>query len=161
MQSGTQSMARRRFKRVLLGSVLAALAFSFVPYTTTVCPQWTLQILDEHGVPVPYANVIQCWQFYSLESSEHKDDVCADPEGKVTFPRRPFTAAFTSRVAGALNEVFSLGVHASVGGSAYVIASGHGYDNHSVSYRSGQPPTTLQLTRHEADDRFPYRRRCP
>lgn len=135
------------------------LAVVFVPFPTTVCPEWTLQILMSDGRPYSHANATEHWQYYSVEERGHEEDICADDQGIVIFPKRVFMASLARRVFGAIMEIMEVGVHSSFGSDAYVIASAPGYDNHLVSYAGGRPPKIIRLT-DKTDREFPYRKVC-
>jgi hypothetical protein len=144
-------------KLIISVGIISLLAL--LPFPTTTCPEWTLQILASNGKPYPHANATQHWQYYSVEHHDHYEDACADNSGTVTFPKRTFTASIAQRALGGILEVLQVGVHSSFGSHSYVIASGAGYDNHLVSYTGGEPPKSVQLTT-KSDHEFLYRKVC-
>ncbi|HEY0099835.1 MAG TPA: hypothetical protein VGB76_12885 [Pyrinomonadaceae bacterium] len=141
--------------RMLLISLLIGLACLAIiplsPYTSLVCPAWTIQIVDEAGSPVKGALVTQYWQDYTVESGSHKQVAYADENGYVSFPERNVSASPLSRTWGVIWNTVSLGVHASYGASAHLLAYGKVVDGKrlegSASYLVGQPLPERLVTR--------------
>src|SRR5437870_11805485 len=95
------------------------------PATSTVCPAWTIRIVDTAGNPLRGAFVRQVWKDYSVESTSHEQDAYTDEDGFVSFPERTVTSSWLARTFGAISNTVSLGVHDSYGSVAHVLAYGH------------------------------------
>ncbi len=146
-------------RRTLIWSIGIA-AVILIPYPTTVCPTWKLQVVDESGRPFAKAGVVQIWRYYSMEETDHQEMRCTNQAGLVEFPRRTFVASFLKRGMGAALELREMGRNASIGASAFVIVGAPGYDNHGAHYWRGKPPGIVKLTKRAPESMFPYRERC-
>jgi hypothetical protein len=88
--------------------------------TSVTVPEWSVQLVDGDGSPVPFACVSQSWQQYSFEREGQSDERRADSAGRVVFPERRATASLLRRVVGPLSQLPN--VHASYGTHAWIIA---------------------------------------
>jgi hypothetical protein len=137
-------------KRLLLFIICAAVALLY-PFKSTVCPAWTIQVVDNAGNPLKGAWVIQWWQHYTVESSGHRQDAETDKNGYVSFPKRTIRASLLFRTLGVISKTKSGAfgfIHSSFGPDAHIAAYGEIFDGKrfegSASYRIGQPlPTRL------------------
>ena len=98
--------------------------------------------------------VRQVWQDYSVESSSHEQDTYTDENGYVSFPERTVRAPLLFRVLGVILNTASLGVHASYGPSAYVLAYGEIVNGKrlegSAHYEEGEPlPKQIKTRVHD------------
>src|SRR5438309_10751676 len=89
-ESGTGMTVRTRqtWLRTLLVGLIGAGVASLYPSTSTVCPAWTIQVVDTAGSPLRGAFVRQVWKDYSVDSARHQQDVHTDENGHVSFPER-------------------------------------------------------------------------
>jgi hypothetical protein len=87
-----------------------------------ICPQWTVQVLDDHGNVMTNCNVEQEWQFYGL-SDEKREEKKTDSSGSATFPPRSISASVAHYVGS--RAFSSLNVHASFGPSVSLSYSEH------------------------------------
>ncbi len=76
---------RQAWLRTLLVGLIGAVVASLYPATSTVCPAWTIQVVDTAGNPLRGAFVRQVWKDYSVESASHEQDAHADENGHVSF----------------------------------------------------------------------------
>lgn len=116
-----------------------------------IVPAWRIQIVDETGKPVTNVLVREAWQDYDIEDTGHEADARSDENGYVSFPeRREPQVSKLARTKNKLKHIRELGVHASHGVDAYVMAWGEMVGckmrDGNVNYESGKPlPTKLQL----------------
>ncbi len=153
--------AKQASRKTFFISIGALLFLALIPFPTTICPAWHLQVLDKNDQPFPYANASQIWRYYSLEEEDHIDDQCSDSQGRISFPKRTFTSSLATRAWGAVRKIRELGIHASIGSSAYVLVSGPGYDNHLLKCTGTERQCIIRLTEEAPDEMFPHRKRCP
>jgi ankyrin repeat protein len=96
-----------------------------------ICPQWTVQVLDDLGNTLTNCNVYQAWQFYGL-SDETREEKKVDSTGSVSFPPRSISVSearyIGSRAGSALN------VHASFEPSAHLEISAAGFKTVLIYY---------------------------
>jgi len=116
---------RQTWLRTLLVGLVGAGVVSLYPSRSAVCPAWTIRIVDTAGNPLSGAFVRQVWKDYSVESASHEQDAYTDENGFVSFPERTVTSSWLARTVGVISNTVSLGVHASYGPSAHVLAYGH------------------------------------
>src|SRR5256884_7647504 len=115
---------RHTWLRTLLVGLIGAGVASLYPSTSTVCPAWTIQVVDTAGNPLRGAFVRQVWKDYSVESASHEQDAHTDENGHVSFPERTIRSSWLARTVGVISNTVSLNVHGSYGPSAYVLAYG-------------------------------------
>ena len=93
----------------------------------------------------------QVWQDYSVESASHEQDAHTDENGFVSFPERTIRSSWLARTFGVISQTVSLGVHASYGPSAQVLAYGHEVGGKrlegSANYQAGEPLAKKLITR--------------
>jgi len=91
------------------------------------------------------------WKDYSVESASHEQDAHTDENGYVSFPERTVRSSWLARTFGVISNAVSLGVHASYGQSAYVLAYGHEVGGKrlegSATYQAGKPLAGKLVTR--------------
>ena len=136
--------------RTLLVGLIGAVVASLYPATSTVCPAWTIQVVDTAGNPLRGAFVRQVWKDYSVESASHEQDTHTDENGYVSFPERTIRSSWLARTFGVISQTVSLGVHASYGPSALVLAYGHEVGGKrlegSATYQMGKPLAAKLVT---------------
>src|SRR6266550_4589456 len=93
--------------RTLLVGLLGAGAASLYPSRSTVCPAWTIRIVDTAGNPVSGAFVRQVWKDYSVESASHEQDAHTDTNGFVSFPERTDRSSWLARTFGVISHTVS------------------------------------------------------
>ena len=142
---------RHTWLRTLLVGLIGAVVASLYPSTSTVCPAWTIQVVDTAGNPLRGAFVRRVWKDYSVESASHEQDAHTDENGHVSFPERTIRSSWLARTFGVISNSASLGVHASYGPSAQVLAYGHSVGGKrlegSATYRAGKPLAERLVTR--------------
>src|SRR4030095_11958829 len=148
--SGAPRRKGRRYA-ALFASMLCGAIASLYPIESTICPAWTIQVVDQNGQPLGGAFVRQIWQHYSVESTRHEQDAPTDANGYVSFPERTVRASILSRVLGAIVNMLTRGVHAGYGPHTYVIAYGKVVNEKrqegSISYSSGMALPKQLVTR--------------
>src|SRR2546428_8018751 len=60
--------------RTLLVGLIGAGVVSLYPSRSTVCPAWTIRIVDTAGNPLRGAFVRQVWKNHSVEATSHEQD---------------------------------------------------------------------------------------
>jgi hypothetical protein len=128
---------------LLIGLACVAVALLY-PVKSTVCPAWTIQVVDEAGNPLKGVFVRQHWQDYTVESSGHRQDTETDENGYVSFPERTIRAPLLFRALGVvLNTVSGGFIHSSYGPHAFIAAYGDIVDGKriegSANYEEGKP----------------------
>src|SRR5437879_7101304 len=125
-ESGTGMTVRTRqtWLRTLLVGLIGAGVASLYPSTSIVCPAWTIRVVDTAGNPLRGAFVRQVWKDYSVESASHEQDAHTDENGYVSFSERAVRSSWLARTFGVISQTVWLGVHASYGPSAQVLAHG-------------------------------------
>ena len=93
----------------------------------------------------------QVWKDYSVESASHEQDAHTDENGYVSFPERTVRSSWLARAFGVISQTVWLGVHASYGPSAQVLAFGDIVGGKrlegSANYQVGEPPAPKLVTR--------------
>ena len=135
-------------KRVLLIGLACAVVALLYPVESTVCPAWTVQVVDEAGNPLRRASVQQVWEFYSFGRQGHEQRTHTDESGYVSFPERTVRVSLLSRALGATHLLLP---HGSYGPVAYVLAQGDKVDGKrpqgSAHYEEGKPVPERLVTR--------------
>lgn len=96
-----------------------------------ICPQWTIQVLDNHGNTMTNCDVRQEWQFSGL-SDETREEKKTDSTGSVSFPPRSISASETHYIAA--HAASMLNVHASFGPNVSLWISATGFKVAEISY---------------------------
>jgi len=148
---GVTPKQRQTWLRTLLVGLIGAGVVSLYPSRSTVCPAWTIRIVDTAGNPLSGAFVRQAWKDYSVESGSHEQDAHTDENGFVSFPERTVRSSWLARTVGVISNTVSLGVHASYGPSAQVLAYGDTVGGKrlegSATYQPGKPLAEKLVTR--------------
>ena len=116
-----------------------------------IVPAWRIQLVDEAGNPVKNVFVRQVWKDYDLEDRGHEEDSQSDQNGYVSFPARSEkSVSQLARAEKRLKNMRELGVHASFGVHAYILAWGEITGckrlEGGADYEAGKPlPTKLQM----------------
>src|SRR2546428_7565695 len=105
-ESGTGLTVRTRqtWLRTLLVGLIGAGVVSLYPSRSTVCPAWTIRIVDTAGNTLSCAFVRQAWEDYSVESASPEQDVCTDENGYVSFPERTVRSSWMAPTLGGLSD---------------------------------------------------------
>src|SRR2546422_8232729 len=151
VESGKGLTLKKTWLRTLLVGLIGAGVVSLYPSRSTVCPAWTIRIVDTAGNPLRGAFVRQVWKDYSVESASHEQDAHTDENGYVSFPERTVRSSWLARTFGVVSHTVSLGVHASYGPSAQVHAYGQTVGGKrlegSANYQVGGPLAAKLVTR--------------
>jgi hypothetical protein len=108
-----------------------------------IVPVWRIQLLDSAGNPVKKAVVRQIWQDYDVEDQSHEEDLETDDHGYVRFPERFLKTSPKAKALGRARHRRELGVHASFGPDAYILAWADELEGF-INYKVGEPlPTQL------------------
>src|SRR5256885_10291957 len=105
-ESGTGMTVRTRqtWLRTLLVGLIGAGVASLYPSTSTVCPAWTIQVVDTAGNPLRGGVVRQGWEDYSLESASHQQDTHTNEKGHFSFFSRANNASWLGRTSGVITD---------------------------------------------------------
>jgi hypothetical protein len=110
-------------KKSLQIALVAAVAFSAIPYRTITVPAWRIRFTDESGAPFQSLPVNQTWRNYSVETKDHHASELTDENGYAQFPKRSVWAPLVMRVLGPIGSILGAGVHASFGPSGWIMTS--------------------------------------
>jgi hypothetical protein len=115
------------FRLVLV--VVLVLFYVFYPLPVRVAPDWVARVVDENGQSVTQVHVRNFWQEYSLEQEQHEENSLTGLDGMVHFSPHTMRASLASRARGCYRNFQQLGVHASCGAHAQLVAykCGYGY----------------------------------
>lgn len=142
---------KRVWRNILLFSVACIAIFLLYPVKSTVCPLWKIQVVDEAGSPLKNTFVTQHWKDYSVQSMGEEQGEYTDENGYVSFPERTIRVSRLFRTLGVILNSLSLGVHASYGAHAYILAFGDIVEGKrlegSASYEEGKPLPERLVTR--------------
>jgi hypothetical protein len=105
-----------------LGLVILVVIVLLFPFETTVVPEWTIHVLDEHGNSVPRVSLRETWKHYSFESAGHEQDLSTNDAGDVVFPLRTAKASLLVRIVG--TTLNTINPHGDTGPSASVYVLG-------------------------------------
>ncbi|HLX59652.1 MAG TPA: hypothetical protein VKX17_00080 [Planctomycetota bacterium] len=88
--------------RAIMWMLIIGLAFSavlsLVPTPETVVERWQINVRDDAGKPINGCHIKQVWQDYSLESSDHSEELTTDKNGVANFKRRVIYASTLRRL---------------------------------------------------------------
>jgi hypothetical protein len=111
----TKPLLNRFSRRLLIVAVISLILF--IPYKTTIVPEWKIRAVDNQGNPVSHARFRQGWDNYSYDISS-MEFWEADDNGYVTLPERSFYAPLAYRIPRSALAYLLLLAHGSVGNSA-------------------------------------------
>lgn len=106
----------------ILLALAALIFFVFYPFEYQIAPEWVARVVDEDGHGVSDVDVSNSYQEYSLEETSHEDHALTESDGVVRFPPHKMRASIASRVVGCVRNFRQLGVHASCGTYAWLVA---------------------------------------
>jgi hypothetical protein len=111
----TKPLLSRLSNRVLIGVAIALILF--IPYKTTIVPEWKIKAVDIDGKTMPHARFRQSWRNYSydIDGEEFRE---GDDNGYVILPERAFYAPLIYRIPRSALAYLLLLAHGSVGNSA-------------------------------------------
>ena len=125
--------ASKRLPRNLL--IIGVIAFVlFVPYKTTIVPEWKLRAVDKNGEPIPHAGFRQSWNNDSYDISGW-DFIEGDDNGYVVLPERSFYAPLIYRIPRSAIAYLMLLAHGSVGNDASLNALTDKCSSEHLSYK--------------------------
>src|SRR2546422_8764712 len=113
VESGKGLTLKKTWLRTLLVGLIGAGVVSLYPSRSTVCPAWTIRIVDTAGNPLSGAFLRQGWKDYSVEAARHEQDVHTDEKGYVSFSERTVKASWLARKFCVIPQTMSPGGHAS------------------------------------------------
>lgn len=102
------------------------LLLSFVPFPTSIIPDWQIKFVDESGTPVPGVSArISCYHYSYSNQNRCPDDTgqTSDANGFVELPGQSVWLGVLPRIALTGIAYLKLIAHGSVGISAYVVVS--------------------------------------
>ncbi len=105
-----------RLSRVLFIVVIIS-TILFIPYKTTIVPEWKIRAVDGQGKPIPHAGFRQSWYNYSYDvrGMEFWE---GDDNGYVILPKRSFYAPLAYRIPRSALAYLMILAHGSVGNDA-------------------------------------------
>jgi hypothetical protein len=117
----TKPLLSRLSNRVLIG--IATALILFIPYKTTIVPEWKIRAVDIEGKPMPHARFRQGWDndSYDIHGMEFRE---GDDNGYVVLPERSFYAPLIYRIPRSALAYLLLLAHGSVGNDASLNAIG-------------------------------------
>ena len=135
--------------------------FTLLSIQRVVSPEWTARVIDENEKPIPQVHVRNFWQEYSLEQDEHEEDALTGSDGITHFPAHTIRSSFASRVVGCYRNFQKLGVHASCGAFANLVAykCGYGYQWSDAGRPTAASWSWLSWSDHKNVTLF--QRQCP
>jgi hypothetical protein len=97
--------------------IVAIALILFIPYKTTIVPEWKIRAVDSQGKPIPHARFRQGWDndSYDISGMEFLE---GDDNGYVMLPERAFYAPLIYRIPRSALAYLLLLAHGSVGNSA-------------------------------------------
>jgi hypothetical protein len=113
----------RVWRNCLMIVFVVLLLVIFYPFQIRIAPDWVVRVTDENGHPLAQVEVTESWQEYSLENVSHEENKSTPSDGIVYFQPRTIRASINSRVWGCVENFLDLGVHASCGPFAHLVAT--------------------------------------
>lgn len=87
-------------KKIIIPILILLLALAFIPFNTTLVPEWRVQVVDENGNPYKGKLVRQSCYNYTLGvspcSGADNSAKLTDENGYVTFPERKINMSLFS-----------------------------------------------------------------
>jgi hypothetical protein len=104
----------------ILGMVL------FIPFPTSVIPEWTIILVDENNHPYQNSQVRQFCYNYSLgvDACKEDSDKLTDDNGNVKFPDRVIEMSLIARIIYSTANFIGQVAHGSYGTRIYFDANG-------------------------------------
>ena len=131
-------MTKRRLLIVVL--IFLVLFVIFVPFETSVIPQWRVQVVDVNGSACANMHVTQSWGHYRLYLGGNfsSDDRFTDANGYVQFPERTIQASLLRRIIMPIITRMTTIMHGGwrIDGAVWAIGI---KDVAWLSYESGKP----------------------
>lgn len=129
-------------KKILLALIVGIIVLLFIPFETTLVPEWKLRVINENGNPYKGKIIREMCYNYTLgisPCSEANDSMQrTDENGYVIFPERKIDASLFFRVTRSIFNFVMLIAHGSYGVDIYVDSSGpQGYK--TLEYKSNEP----------------------
>jgi hypothetical protein len=122
-----------RLSPLLLIIIITALVL-FIPYKTTIVPEWKIRAIDKQGKPIPHAWFRQFWDNYSYEI--HGIEFFeGDDNGYVVLPERSFYAPLIYRIPRSALAYLMLFAHGSVGNGASLNAGTDKCSSELLNYK--------------------------
>ena len=89
--------ARRKIWIWFIGVLLIAAVILFVPYKSTISPEWQIHVVDGWGKPISGLRVAEEWSYFGIDFNPMMDFANTDSTGQVSFPRCTIWASLASR----------------------------------------------------------------
>ncbi|MGB7069308.1 MAG: hypothetical protein WBD22_07420 [Pyrinomonadaceae bacterium] len=129
-------------KKKLLSVSIFLITLAFIPFNTTLVPEWKVQVIDENGNPYKGKGVRQFCDSYTLGVSPCQDSNdfmrLTDENGYAVFPERKINMSLLFRlIRSVFNFVMQL-AHGSFGVDIYLDSTGP-QDYKSLKYIPGEP----------------------
>jgi hypothetical protein len=111
----------------ILAGVAVILLLLVYPFNVTVMPEWNVKVVDENGMALPGAQVLEFATQWTLDFHQ-EEAICSDSNGEAHFPRHTLPASVLTRVS---MWVSKLGPHSSLGPDVKMGAERLGYGDMS------------------------------
>jgi hypothetical protein len=111
----TKPLLSRLSNRFLI--IVAIAVILFIPYKTTIVPEWKIRAVDSQGKPIPHARFRLGWDNYSYDISG-MEFFEGDENGYVLLPERGFYAPLVYRIPRSALAYLMILAHGGVGNSA-------------------------------------------
>lgn len=103
------------WRRVLINGVGVAMLIALLwPRKYTMCPEWTVRVIDASGTPMAGVPVKRACTDFTTGRYGHSDELRTDATGTVRFMIDTRRMRLVERIAGAITQA-QMGVHASFG----------------------------------------------
>jgi|SRR5690242_2314742 len=89
---------RRKLWIRLSAVILSACLVPFVPYRSTLSPEWVIEVVDANGRPIAGLPVRQEWSYFGIDIAPYVKNSQTDSRGLVVFPRRVIWASLSARL---------------------------------------------------------------
>ncbi|MDQ3042756.1 MAG: hypothetical protein M3R11_10330, partial [Acidobacteriota bacterium] len=111
----TKSILSRLSPRLLI--IIPIALILFIPYKTTIVPEWKIRAVDKQGKPIPHVRFRQGWNndSYDISGMEFLE---GDDNGYVILPERSFYAPLIYRIPRSALAYLMMLAHGSVGNDA-------------------------------------------
>lgn len=139
-------VTRSKWFWILIAAGILALVL-FVPFETTVAPEWKIRVVDESGKPVPAVPISEVWN-HNVITEGGEETIVSNSEGYVTFPRRSIKANLTKRAVRKFLNVMN--PHGASGPTAYILVLRPYQSEDPPYYEPGKSLATQVIVRRSA-----------
>jgi hypothetical protein len=116
-----------------------------IPIHIESSPEISIRILDSENKPVSSAYVKRSWIHCSAEDESHSDETYTNKDGYAYFSRKYANASIASVISRAINNIISLGIHASFNATTTLVAIKDDYEGFAYYDSTHQPEKEIIL----------------